>query len=263
MTASFIAYIDESGDEGFKFLPNETGSSRWFVISAVIFRQSNGRAPIEALKRAREALGKEPRQALHFKDLRHEARVAYVAEVAKENMRCVSVLVHKPSLPDPERYQSNKFLLYKYVTRLLLERVSWLCRDTRKANEGDGEVELVFSDRAAMSYTSLRDYLKLLKEQASFNDAVRIDWSVISPNRVRAVAHSKLAGLQMADAVASSHFWAVKLSVYGHCEPRYAQALAKRAYCHKDTKIGYGFKFWPNLPGLKVQMPHLAAFEGW
>ena len=29
----FIAYIDESGDEGMKF---EKGSSKWFVLSAVV-----------------------------------------------------------------------------------------------------------------------------------------------------------------------------------------------------------------------------------
>lgn len=206
-------------------------------------------------------LKKEPKCALHFKDLKHEPRVAYVAELAKERMRCVSVLVHKPSLPDPEKYQSGKFLLYKYVTRLLLERVSWLCRDTRKNDAGDGQVDLVFSDRAAMLYTSLQEYLKLLKKQSETNDSIRIDWSVITPDRVRAVAHSKLAGLQVADAVASSHFWAAKLSKYGQPEPRYVQMLGKHLYANKGTKIGYGLKFWPNLPALKEKMPHLAAFE--
>jgi hypothetical protein len=39
MTASFVAYVDESGDEGFKFLPNEQGSSRWFVLSAMVIRR--------------------------------------------------------------------------------------------------------------------------------------------------------------------------------------------------------------------------------
>lgn len=41
MTASFVAYVDESGDEGFKFLPNEQGSSRWFVLSALVIRKEN------------------------------------------------------------------------------------------------------------------------------------------------------------------------------------------------------------------------------
>lgn len=41
MNASFVAYVDESGDEGFKFLPNAQGSSRWFVLSAMVIRREN------------------------------------------------------------------------------------------------------------------------------------------------------------------------------------------------------------------------------
>ena len=41
MAASFTVYIDESGDEGFVFHPNEKGSSRWLVLSAVVFRKGN------------------------------------------------------------------------------------------------------------------------------------------------------------------------------------------------------------------------------
>ena len=37
MAASFVGYVDESGDEGFKFT---AGSSAWFVLSAVITRKT-------------------------------------------------------------------------------------------------------------------------------------------------------------------------------------------------------------------------------
>ena len=32
--------IDESGDEGFTFLPNEQGSSRWLVFSALVIHKA-------------------------------------------------------------------------------------------------------------------------------------------------------------------------------------------------------------------------------
>lgn len=41
MTSSFVAYVDELGDEGFKFLPNEQGSSCWFVLSALVIRKQS------------------------------------------------------------------------------------------------------------------------------------------------------------------------------------------------------------------------------
>jgi hypothetical protein len=50
MTTSFVAYIDESGDEGFKFLPNEQGSSRWFVLSALLLTQLQKVSPLAQLQ---------------------------------------------------------------------------------------------------------------------------------------------------------------------------------------------------------------------
>src|SRR3546814_12453405 len=83
-------------------------------------------------------LGRPARSTLHFRELKHEQKIPYVRAIAAAPLRTVSVLVHKPSLNEPETFQAEKFRLYFYLTRYLLERVSWLCRDHRRANEGDG-----------------------------------------------------------------------------------------------------------------------------
>ena len=36
MNSSFVVYVDESGDEGFVFNGDGSGSSRWFVLSAAV-----------------------------------------------------------------------------------------------------------------------------------------------------------------------------------------------------------------------------------
>jgi hypothetical protein len=262
MPASFTAFVDESGDEGFKFLPNEGGSSRWLVLSAVIFRNSNALAPVRILKEARELLNKEPKYALHFRNLKHEQRVAFTGVIAKEKFLTVSVLSYKPDIPDPETFQQEKNLLYKYLTRLLLERISWVARDRLKEGDGDGTVDLVFSDRAAMSYEDLRGYIDLLRQQHAAGADIRIHWPAINTEQIRAVGHTKLAGLQVADAVASGLFFAVNLNQYGHHEPGYLHALAKHIYRHKQRTFGYGLKLISNVETLKGKMPHLsAAFE--
>ncbi|MCX6841973.1 MAG: DUF3800 domain-containing protein [candidate division WOR-3 bacterium] len=46
LNPSFVAYIDEAGDEGFKF---GAGSSEWFVISAAVFRRKSQSAPVELM----------------------------------------------------------------------------------------------------------------------------------------------------------------------------------------------------------------------
>ncbi len=196
MTSSFTAYIDESGDEGFVFLPGERGSSRWLVLSAVVFRKT-------------------------------------------EDLEAVRVM---------------------RAVRLLLERVSWLCRDFRKGNEGDGSCELVFSNRSVMSYEDLRDYLTRLKDKPSSD--VRIDWDAIRPQQVRAVNHDQLAGLQIADAVASSLFFAVNLTQYGEAEDRYFRMLRPTVYRDaKSGELGYGLKFWPgSVEAFAESMGHLTSF---
>src|SRR3954470_10707878 len=155
MPSSFIAYVDESGDEGFSFA---AGSSEWFVLSALLLRRGTELEAVKVLDGVKELLKKEPRRPLHFRKLEHHQRVAYVTELAKHRtrMRTISVLVHKPSLKDVDRFR-GKYLLYRYATRFLLERVSWFCRDHRRAGDGgDGSVEVVFSNRRNMSYEDIR-----------------------------------------------------------------------------------------------------------
>lgn len=90
---------------------------------------------------------------------------------------------------------------------------------------------------------------------------VRINWDVIDPYSVSAVDHSKLAGLQIADAVASSFYYAVNLNRYREIEDKYARLLLPNCYRHKGIALGYGLKFWPEeLQKLKSANPHIAIF---
>ena len=257
---SFRVYVDESGDEGFVFNADGSGSSRWLVLSAVVVRTKNDLALVKLVGETRKLLGRQPGQHLHFSDLKHEQRVPYIRQIAASSIRSVSIAIHKPSIHDPEKFQAEKFLLYRYATRLLLERISWLCRDSRVTGEGDGTAEIIFSNRSIMSYENLRQYLKLLQAKSDPMD-VRIDWSVVVPDTVRAVNHDQLAGLQVADAVASGFYYAVNLNRYGEAEDKYARLLLPTVYRHKEVRLGYGLKFWPeDLEKLKSANPHLAWF---
>ena len=52
-------------------------------------------------------------------------------------------------------------------------------------------------------------------------------------------------GLQIADAVASSYYFAVEKSCYGFTEESYAKLLLPRAYRHDGQLWGYGIKMAP------------------
>lgn len=242
MSASFVAYVDESGDEGFKFLPHEQGSSRWFVLSALVIRKENDRQVVQLARQARELLRKEPKAVLHFRHLKHEQRVPLARMLGAAPVRTVNVLIHKPSINEQEIFQQQAYALYRYATRLLIERVSWLCRDNRRTGQGDGRVEMVFSNRSAMSYDDLRGYLRKLR--GGEIERERVDWSVVDPEAIRAVNHDQLAGLQLADAVASGVFYAVHRNPYGEVEDRYLRLMARTVYRHQQRADGYGLKLW-------------------
>jgi Protein of unknown function (DUF3800) len=242
---TFIAYVDESGDEGFSF---QRGSSEWFVISAVVLRASTELGTVKALDEVKALLGKQPMKPLHFRSLEHHQRVAFVERLATERMRCISICVHKPSLRDPESFR-EKFRLYFYAGRFLLERISWYCREIRHPRDtGDGSVRIVFSNRRNMSYQAFGGYLDVLRAKA--DDA--IDWNIVRREQIEARGHAERRGLQIVDAVASGYWYGLNRNRFGHTEDRYARILHPLAYKRNGRCRSYGLKFFP--PEVEVLM---------
>ncbi|HUY33919.1 MAG TPA: DUF3800 domain-containing protein [Pirellulales bacterium] len=242
--ASFVVYVDESGDEGFVFPHDGQGSSKWFVLAAVVTRKPIDLETVKLVDTVRADLGYNPKKPLHFREMKHEHRLPYVQRIADARLRCVCVLIHKPAIQDREKFR-ERFRLYFYATRLLLERVSWLCRDRRVKNDpGDGSAEIIFSNRGGTSYAEMRRYFDRLRQRSAMDD-VRIDWSVIDTRRVIAAQHDQNMGLQVADAVATSFFFGVEPTKQGFTEPRYATMLQAVVYRHKGSARGHGVKLWP------------------
>lgn len=245
MTASYVVYIDESGDEGFKFqVPGGgKGSSKWFVLSGVVIEKHHDIETTKLISRVKTQLGRQDNEqdTLHFRKLQHNHRVPLIDAIAKSHLKSVTVMVYKPALSNIELFQTRN-ALYFYASRLLLERVSWYCRDHRNSQvTGDGSAEVMFSNRAGMSYEELKEYLRGLRKSS---DEVRIDWNVIHTEQVQ--SHSvKLRGMQIADAVASGFYHGVELDKYGYSEPRYAQMLHPTVYQRKGRHVGYGIKLFP------------------
>jgi len=110
-----------------------------------------------------------------------------------------------------------------------------------------------------MSYEELRDYLDRLLRNTAMGEAVNIDWGVISSQRVRAVNHDQLAGLQVADAVATSAYYAANKNPYGEVEDRYLRLIANTVYRHKKSVDGYGIKTWCNDREERKRLADLAS----
>jgi hypothetical protein len=60
--ASFVVYVDESGDEGFAFKEPYTGSSHWFVLSAVVTHKCLDLETVKLVDEVRQHLCYKRRQ---------------------------------------------------------------------------------------------------------------------------------------------------------------------------------------------------------
>lgn len=250
MPYSFIAYIDESGDDGlqnFRAPGANGGASTWLVISACVLRFSRD---LEAVSWRNEILTRMPERksrSLHFAKLTHGQKVVATQCLASKGIRAISVISDKTTVPMETYHDKNQ--LYFYLTRYLIERVSWLCRDLRpKVPEGDGRVQIIFSRRGGMSYSDFRAYLERLRQDPD----VRIYWPVVDVDRIDAQDHSRRAGLQLADVIASAFASGVEPNRYGNCEPRYAELLKPVVFHKNGNYFSYGVKLVPQLESLQL-----------
>ena len=250
--ASFVAYIDESGDEGFKFGPFGHGSSLWFVLGAAIIRKADDLEQVKLIDEVRARCNERrsdrtqipPKKPLHFRDLSHEEKRHYARAIGASKFTLTSVLIDKSRLTNAEDF-AEKNRLYFYATRLLVERISWFCRDlNRVADEGDGSVDLVFSNRASMNYEELGEYFEHLE-----NNRVALDYraapSLIKPGQILTFSAGRRMGLQIADATANCSFAAVEPSFFGLPDDNYWRLLQGRHYRRNGILWGYGMKLFP------------------
>lgn len=247
MRHSFIAYIDESGDDGLKKFRQpgaQGGASTWLGISACLIRYSRELEAVQWRDEISNQLPNKTRRDIHFAHMKHQQKIMATQVLASKKVRAITVLANKTYM-DPDIY-SEKNRLYFYLTRYLIERLSWLCRDLRpKVPEGNGTLKIVFSRRGGMSYSNFRDYLTLLKSNG-FN-GTNIHWPVIDIPNIDAQDHSKRAGLQLSDIIASAFTAALEPDVYGNCESRYAETLKPIVYSRNGNFLSYGVKLIPKI----------------
>ena len=251
MASSFVAYIDESGDDGlgnYRVPGSRGGASNWLIISALIYRYQHD---LEAVQWRNEITSKIPekkKRGLHFAELNHGQKLLAVKTISRLPVRGISIIDYKPLIPNGVFTEKNQH--YFYLTRYLLERISWLCRDMRPhVPEGDGRVNITFSRRGGMQYSDFQEYMHRLKE--SKTEDVRIHWPVIDIDSIEAKDHSKLAGLQLADTLASAVSNGLELDRYGNCEPRYVETLRPIIYSRRYNYYSYGMKFMRSPNDLK------------
>jgi hypothetical protein len=184
-------------------------------------------------------------RSIHFSDFSHKQKKAACGIIAAKPIRFTAAIAHKPSLNRGTFKDRNQ--LYFYLTRYIIERVSWLCRDAPDLKH-NGLTKILFSRRGGMSYDNFSEYLKRLRHDQS----VQVHWPSIDIGSVGAEDHSADAGLQLADCGAGAINEAFEHDIYGNVESEYIRRLKKVIYNRNDNYLSYGVKIIPNHDSLPL-----------
>jgi uncharacterized protein DUF3800 len=225
-----LAYIDESGDRA-----HTRKSKDHFVMTAVVFRDTDTGKARQLLADLRSDLGRQPGDPLHWVNIKSHGQRLHIARTlgAAAFVTLSSVIVCKRHF-NPGDEIDHEDVAYLYTLRYLLERLSWLGRSVGAA------VEFTLAHIVRFQIAQLRGYEARLRA----SDGCNINWSFIAcpgkidqPNRVEE--------LQLADLAASATATAFERDSYGNVEPRYLREMAARLYRHRGNLTSYGLKMHP------------------
>jgi hypothetical protein len=255
MSASLVAYIDESGDDGlWRVTPiDPVGASEWFILSAVVVAAGTNRET-SWVEKILSDLGLHQRRALHFQALSDAHKLAVCEALAALPVRCFVVMSNKRNM---RRHLNQKAArvsfpvgrtwFYWWMTRLLLERVTEYCE--RRTVHEHGQPRLVrieFARRGGLKYENCQGYFNYLRDQSKTGTVYlkqgEVKWSVVdAAEEIRVFDAAHRPGLQLADVVAGAFFQAAA------GRPEFAIALRPRMAFNSDGNFfGYSVKLLPS-----------------
>lgn len=254
MKNEITVFIDEGGDPGVKDGLKFTDTRyEWFTLGAYIVRTVNEADAVLTVKQIMEDVKGYQKPDLHYANLPLASRESTCRFIATRPSRAFCLLSHKTNMreytnPILGKMKSPEF--YNWCCRLLLERIMyWYHQQICAGIVAAAPMKIVFSERGGHDYEHMFAYFDRLIDQArrggfkkkpkcfEANLMDRFSWS-IEP-------HSKVAGLQLADAVASSFYQAAN-----RCSPNWAiepaRALAPiMAEQAGGSACNVGVTVWP------------------
>lgn len=134
MSTKCTIYIDEAGDLGIG------RGTQWFVLTAVIINKATEPHMRNILKTVKKELNLDN---IHFRKLRNfEQRAYVVSKICNSDFDYINIILDTSKL-DINKLKANRnalsekpsVILYNHACRYLIERVSWLLRDTDRTGE--------------------------------------------------------------------------------------------------------------------------------
>lgn len=237
----YRAYIDETGDEGFVWREDGSGSSRWFIMGAVVVEDSWDLDVASAIDDIKDRLELKRDRPLHWVERRdHRQRKVMIQGIVHKPFCLMYVGVYKPDISSEKLKKTPG--LYLYTTRYLLERVSWYVDDN------GGRVDCIFEHRGNLSYEELQAYIRSLISNPE--NQIRPVIDKIEPRNKHQVKN-----LQVIDICLGAASDAFEPDRYGNYERSYLAALRSHLYRKGGNLFSYGLKLFPTAAGTLMRKP--------
>lgn len=223
MPYQYILFVDEAGDDKTEKLRPHilNGNSEWLCLGGYLVR-----ADVELeLEERRDTLlreiGGSGGGTLHYRNYKPRNRIKICKKIATFPARAFVVCSFKETMVGHVNPRAAKAgadprqILYNFVTRLLLERVTEFVKtDAQKKGYPEPVLKIVMASRKGHHFGQFKDYVQKLLNQAragrTFLDIREIAHEVLRYEQIERAPASTLAGLQLADAIVSSTFQSIE-----------------------------------------------------
>lgn len=270
----YIAYIDESGDDGIKFVSpaNPKSASEWFIISGIVVRAEKNSQVQPWTQEMIAALNQRQRKQIHFSELNDDKRLLMAKKLSGLPMRGFVVISNKKNMSGYQNPRAatikSKNPFYCWMSRLLLESITDFCeRDSLSIHKEIRTLKVIFSRRGGVECSYIQDYMRRMETQSKagglYIDTRVIKWNVLDIDKIEVLDQSNRPGLQLADILSGSFYQAVgdeRRPIIPN--PEYAKVL--RPVMAKDAankRFWYSVKLMPNINKLVLTEKQKQIFD--
>lgn len=272
----YIAYIDESGDDGLDRVKpiDASGGTEWLMIAGVVIDADRETEIHDWIKGILEEIKSSQLKNLHFSRLNERKRLICCHHIAKLPLRCFVVASNKKNMRGYRNANAAKTgtnaWFYCFLTRILLERMTLFVAQTSLRKHGSiKRLKLEFSQRGGIRYGQMAAYYEWLRNQSRSSNMYLnkgdLVWDTMHPLLLQAFPHDQRAGLKLPDIVAGSFYQAVSIYDVPTINPAYAETLQPRMarYPHGGSWVtsGFGLKLLPSFAGARMTPEQAAIFR--
>lgn len=256
MTGGLTVFIDEGGDSGVRDgLRFQHTRHEWFSLSAFVVRNEIEPTVVEWRDQIMSEAKVRQSPSLHYYKLKPDRRLQVCQILGVKPARALCLLSHKANMRNYYSKALGKFdakKFYNWCSRLLLERVIEFAEvDAARRSAKPQPLRIIFSQNLGHDYEAMFSYFELLNMQVVKNQ------TVLKPKRWNANfmqrefwsvrPHNDLAGLQLADTVASAFLQGANSNAASY-DTAPAKALHKiMARGANGEKANAGVTLWPLL----------------